>query len=365
MRKKKRNILTKDNKQNNKKAIFISLLIIIFITSIICLSIAYKTTYSKNKYLEYSYNINRNVDYKVNLYENDFIENEYLVKGETYVSDLVKNIESNLSYDFTCSKKIDLKYTYNITATIIGDYQSSSGPESSKIFEKDYIIEDEKTFFKANSSNFKIDENINLDFPQYNTIISEFKKDLKISLNAYVKLTMDVKVTTIDENGLEKLLDTSSIIMNVPLNKQAFNITTDYKSNEAIDVFKATSNEEDNIFLYVSFILLLLDIILLIFNFKNLKSNSKLKSKYKSDLKKILKNYGNIVVEIVNPVKTKLSGVIDVKNFNEMIDLEEELRTPILFYEIPGRNEGWFTIIHQEILYRYVLKENNDTNNTN
>ena len=42
----------------------------------------------------YAYNMYQNLDYKVYLNKNSFIDKEFLPKGESYISDLIKNIKS-------------------------------------------------------------------------------------------------------------------------------------------------------------------------------------------------------------------------------------------------------------------------------
>ena len=46
--------------------------------------------------LLYSYNINQDLDYRVNLYDNSYIESEYLGKNDTYISDLIKEISISI-----------------------------------------------------------------------------------------------------------------------------------------------------------------------------------------------------------------------------------------------------------------------------
>ena len=50
-------------------------------------------------------------------------------------------------------------------------------------------------------------------------------------------------------------------------------------------------------------------------------------------------------------------NVIDVKNFDQMLDVEEELRIPIMFYETKKGTEGELVIVTNEIAYRYILKD--------
>ena len=73
-----------------------------------------------------------------------------------------------------------------------------------------------------------------------------------------------------------------------------------------------------------------------------------------------MKDYGDIIVETTSPVNFNDYQVIHVKNFNEMIDLEEELHVPILYFEPAVGQESWFMLIHDKVLYKYDLKQGDD-----
>ena len=76
---------------------------------------------------------------------------------------------------------------------------------------------------------------------------------------------------------------------------------------------------------------------------------------YAIALNRILKNYGDIVAEIVSPVEIDNLNIIDVKNFDQLLDIEEEIRMPILFYETIPDEQGEFIIICDNMAYRYVI----------
>ena len=102
-----------------------------------------------------------------------------------------------------------------------------------------------------------------------------------------------------------------------------------------------------------------ISISILIYVLRNLFRGVK-KDEYQSQKDKILKEYGDIIVETTSPVNFSDYQVIQVKNFNEMIDLEEELHVPILHFEPAIGEESWFMLIHDKILYKYVLKQGNE-----
>ena len=99
----------------------------------------------------------------------------------------------------------------------------------------------------------------------------------------------------------------------------------------------------------------LISILLFILSFKAL-FNIKPKSSYTKKINKILKNYGQIIVEVENPIKEKSFNVVKVKDFNEMLDLEEELKLPIIFYEDLYNYKAVFTITKESTIYKCIIK---------
>ena len=59
---------------------------------------------------------------------------------------------------------------------------------------------------------------------------------------------------------------------------------------------------------------------------------------------------------MVEPIELEGLQVRNVKNFEQLVDIEVEIRKPIVFYETIPKIEGEFIIIQDDIAYRYVLK---------
>ena len=80
-----------------------------------------------------------------------------------------------------------------------------------------------------------------------------------------------------------------------------------------------------------------------------------IKNDYTVALNRILKSYGDIVAEVVSPIETDYMKIVDVKNFDQLLDIEEEIRMPILFYETIPEEEGEFVILYDNMVYRYII----------
>ena len=79
-------------------------------------------------------------------------------------------------------------------------------------------------------------------------------------------------------------------------------------------------------------------------------------SQYLIEQRKILRGYGDIIAEVTTKPDLLDLKIIEVKNFEDLINIEEELRVPIIFYELSGKDESWFIITSGTQAYRYILK---------
>lgn len=303
----------------------------------------------------YAYNTDKNLTYKVKLYDNSFTDTTEMEENKIYISDLVKNINTNFAYTYSGTDKINLTYSYDIKAKLTGENQSNQTTGTNEVvWEKDYTILD--TVNKTTSRNgFAINENIDIDYPKYKNEVLNFRKKFGMSLSTKLQVVMTVQIDGKYQD--EKINKTDKIVMNIPVGNQSFSITQDYKKHDVKEIREQVKNIEieNKSYTIICLIITFTSIILFIISFKAI-FNVKPKSEYTKKLEKILKNYDQIIVEVENPVREKNCNIALVKSFEEMLDLEEELRIPIIFYENIYNHTAVFTISHNNILYKYVLR---------
>ena len=157
----------KAKKKVLKRWVRISLFLIVLILASIGLRILI-LSYNKPETAEliYSYNINQNLDYKVELYENSYTETNTLDADENYIADLIKNINATFKYNYSGSKIEELNYTYNVKAFVTGEYNIDD--EDEKVLNKEYVIEDDVTETVNDTTNFSVEENVDIDYNFYN-----------------------------------------------------------------------------------------------------------------------------------------------------------------------------------------------------
>ena len=303
----------------------------------------------------YSYQINQSSNYKVQLFDNTFTDEQEMAANKIYIADLTKNINLNLGYTYSGTKKTPLKYTYEITGKLYGENQDSQSGKNNIVWEKNYQLSKKVEKNVKNNSGFAIIENLDIDYQKYQNEVANFKKRFGMALNTKLKIIMNVKVSGKYENN--NINRNDNIILEIPLGIQALSITEDYEKTIAKDYYEKKSSIKliNSGYTKLCITISLVSIVLFILSFKAL-FNIKQKNTYTKKINKILKNYGQIIIEIENPIKEKGFNVVKVKDFNEMLDLEEELKLPIIFYEDLYNYRAIFTITKDNIIYKCIIK---------
>ncbi len=349
-----------EKRERRKLKLWVRVLLLIIIALGLFLPIIgiYKnqTTVEKGKRTKlYSATINKNSDYKVELFDNKFIDGDEMSSDQVYISDLVKNIDLDLYYTYNGTDNSTLKYTYDIKAKLFGENVNNTTGENELVWKKDYTLLEEQDKFITNKTGFNITENINIDYPKYKETVNNFKKQFGMNLTTRLEITMNIKYSgSYNMNRIDK---TDKIVLDIPLGTQAFSINNNYNKKGNYTIYKDNPivKKSGTLLIAICIIIMLITLVLFLLIYKAI-FNVKPKSKYTKELEKILKSYGEVIVEVATPVKSKGYESIQVKNFEEMIDLEEELRIPIILYESIYSHTATFTITHNNTLYKYVLK---------
>lgn len=301
----------------------------------------------------YHYSNIYNVKYAMNIKENRFIEEDTLGMGQTYVTDLLESMDLDINYQYKGSKQENVKYTYDIVATIGASY-TDDGKEY-KVWEKKYPLLEEKS--GETNGDININEKINVDLSKYNKEVNDFKQTMGMSLDAYLNIQLNVKTNTqIEKQNVD---NTYTSDFKVTLGKKITNI--DAKENDINTSQVEKENIEQSGIRVVSVIinLALLLISIAIFYYVSTKTRvaRNIKNEYKLELNRILKSCQDKIVMVSKKIEVEETNVIDVKDFGELIKLSEELYKPILYWNADDEQEAWFCVISSTVTYRFMLKK--------
>lgn len=305
----------------------------------------------------YSYKIEQDNTYDVSIYPNSQYQQYENIIGpnETYPSIIVKDINLKLNYLYNGSLNIPLEYSYEINGTIYGEYKQLNEEKPSVIWQKDYVLLEKETKEISDSNNIIINLDYPINYSNFDKEVTNYKTSIKIPISAY--LLVEFKVNVNGKLDDKEIMDEKITTYKIPLNQQAFSIdeNTDKKSSNSY--FKNSNLDKINYSkLTVGVIFFVSAFIIFITSFKKIFEIKK-KSSYSIKLNKIMKEYGDIIVELASEVKKDGYSIIEVKNFNELVDLEYELRIPITFYEKEEGQYGEFMITNEKNIYLFVLKD--------
>ncbi len=329
-------------------------IILMIFTLILSLGMIYYALNNTNKE-SISYTQNGNVDYKVCLKENNFYSQNCLDKNMSYVSSLIKNVGLTFNYDLNTSEQLNVKTEYEVTAKLV----ISNAENNSKYFEQKYILQDKTSEGISQINNeYKISKNIDIDYDYYNTIASTFKSQYGVETNSYIEVSFQVFHTN-KENQDIRVPSPSPVILNIPLSQKSININMTASGINK----QETQNIESSIFTLNNIICLFIGIIALIVCLisglkiaKMLTLIKEKKNSYDKFIEKILREYDRLIVETSTLPKFNNYFVTKVNSFGELIDVRDNLRLPIMYYEVAKHQKCHLYIIDNKNLYLLTVK---------
>ena len=300
-----------------------------------------------------NYKVNSDIDYKVYLKANNFYDTPYLEKGMVYVASLIDNLDIDYRYNFYVDKKSDIDFNYQVKAKLV----IASQLNNNIFYEKEYDITEEKTNEIIDQNSYVIAENIKIDYGYYNNLANGFRSAYAVNTNSYLEVYLVVNEKA-KESNTYNLENESKVILTVPLSMQELNITLNNKNineeKELVIEHKEGLNSPYSIAIIVILVLLIVFVgyglvkkVLILF------SND---SKYDSYVKKILNGYDRIIVTVKTLPNFDNYNIIKVADFQELVDVRDNLKTPINYFVITEHHKCEFYVFGTNEVYLYVLK---------
>ena len=347
------------SKSKKKSSIYLDYITRVILNSIIfiallCVSLYYAfSSFAIIKSHTVNYSEASDIDYKVYIKENDFYESDYLDKNMSYISTLIKDIDATFNYDFKINEKSNVKFNYDIVGTLL--IQDSTGKNT--FYQKDYTLLEEKEVLMSDDTSYNINENLKIDYGYYNNLANQFRNNFGVSTTSNFIVTMKVTETSDDTLNIN---DTESFSLTIPLSQREVTIKLSQgnpvNNNEVTT--KDTTLEVKNIgSLVFASILLILAIIEGIRFVKKILLLSSEKTKYDDMIAKILKEYDRLIVNTkTGPIIKEDDKVIIVDDFQELLDVRDNLKEPIMYYNIVNHQKCMFYINGNNVIYEYKLK---------
>lgn len=358
---KKKNNKNENETNNSKKTISLkqtikiifNIIMITILFALLMFSLVISIKIKKKETV--SYTEKSNIDYLVLLKDNNFYEERYLEKNMAYVASLIDNIKINYNYVFEADKSSDIEIDYRIVAKLV----IASQYNNNIFFEKEYNLTEEKKEEIKKERQYIINESVLIDYNYYNDLVNKFKSSYAVNTTSNLEVSLYVTEKSKETNSYDLSSQNKSTLI-IPLSEQEISINIQDKNINTQKVIISNSKIViKNIkFLIISIILLVIIIIyIIIFNKIVIKKMIKKPSDYDKYVSRILRGYDRIIVNVKTAPKLENYNVVEVENFQELIDVRDNTKEPIIYYVIVEHQKCIFYVINDNDLYLYIVKE--------
>lgn len=304
------------------------------------------------------YNEVGNIDYKVFLKENNYYKEQYLGKDMQYVASIIKNIVPTFTYEMHSEEKMEYTYNYKVSADLI----ISDPNDNNKVLYKrpSLLVKDTKE--KVTGGSFRVDQEVSINYDEYNNYVNAFKKEYALSVNSKLVLTFNIDVTGKSPALKEDFKKSSKLVIAIPMSEQTINIgidTSDINNSGTLER-NYMSQIKKPVALVLGIIVGLLSLALLYIVIYNFLTNRSKTDVYKATIKSILREYDRAIVssKTADTIDESKYNVIEVPRIEELLDAHDSTGKPILYNEDTENNISTFIIVSDEILYKYrVVKK--------
>lgn len=345
-------ILTIQTKRRNVLTSFVCLISVIFILFLSFLGVYI----NRNKGYFVSYDETSKIDYKVFLKNNEFFNNNYIGTNKQYIASLINYIEADFNYNLSLEEKaVEYKYSYRIDAVV--DVKQ----KGTNLSLYNNTIEILKTIERStNLKKLTIDENVKIDYNLYNDLIKKFINIYELeNTESTLTINMYINVMGSCEEFVENKEKESVMSLEIPLTTKTMSI--DISDNLIVSENNLMQCKSDYAYNYIFIILCaflaLMGVCLTVSTFKYLIDTRTAEDLYERELKKILNNYGSYIQTLGTDFEFSKYQLLKVETFNDMLEIRDTIRQPILMKQNPNKTGAYFVIpSNTKILYVYRLK---------
>ena len=284
-------------------------------------------------------------NYKIYLKDNNYYKQDYLDKDMSYIANLIDYISINYNYKFISDTELNGEYYYKIVANL-----EIRNPKNNSLFyiEK-HNLSEEKNYLIKNEKEYEINETVDINYDYYNAIANNFESSYGVDTES--KLTVGLELHRKIDGTLVSNSDINSddkINLIIPLSEKTINLKSEplAMKNRNVIVSLNRYKIDDTKYLIFAVLFLVLALIAFIYITKKImpKGNA-----YDKMLRKILRQYDRLIVNVNTKPNFKSSNTIEVNSFYELLDAKDNIHNAIFYYEV----------IPHQLCYFYINSDNN------
>ncbi len=341
-------------RKNREKWIFVQAVVVIVLTLAVLISAIVSVQLESRYYIGYTEG--GSIDYNVFLKDNEFYEEEFLGKDQSYVASLIDRIIADYSYEIDMdTDDVNYRYSYTIKSRLeIIDTTSNVA-----IFNPEKELVSVQNQSQSSSSKLRINEIVVINYDEYNDVANKFLETYDLtSMKSSIVVTLEVDVLSDCSAFAGSAVDTYTSELRIPLTTQTVNIKmTSAVPGDQSKMIACTRGAGSEAFKTTAIVLGVVDVlmILLLVAFAYLTRTPDVT--YTARVKKTLAQYKSYIQKINNLFEIQSYQLIMVDTFDEMLEIRDTIQAPILMYENEDKTCTKFIIpTDSKLLYMYQIQ---------
>ncbi len=343
-----------DYKRKRKGRIALQALVLVLVLAIAVGTALSYYHLSKTSYI--SYRESGGADYRVQLKENDFYEQEWQESGKAYVASLVQSIAADFSYRLAMdARDVAYAYTYRVDAQLEIANKLTGAP----IYQSVRTLAEEQSHLQSSSEDLVIEQSVLVDYSYYNGEAERFIKtyqlpDTASTLILQMHVSVEGNCNSFEESSRNDYVQT----IRVPLTKETVEINmTSTVPNADSRVLACSSATDPAGYLWTCVacfsLAVLLAIVLVVYVFKTRNHDIN----YALRVRRIVSAYRSFIQQINNDFDLSLYQTVAVNSFPEMLGIRDTIGAPVLMYENEDKTCTHFYIpTATDLLYVFEVR---------
>lgn len=197
-----------------------------------------------------------------------------------------------------------------------------------------------------------VEPTVAIPLPEYRQEIEKLRTALALPISSEVVVTFTMRVTGIIEGT--SFTDTKVSTVMVPLDQQIYQPKLTYEKTDAQQVQSQALQENQNVShrmqLMIAAVIALAGAAAIVYGLRK----QIFKTAYQRELDRIYRYHDGIIIRASQAANLTKKNVVPVLSFDDMLNLEEELKTPIVAAPA-GSTATKFMIVHSDVVYVYTL----------
>lgn len=300
----------------------------------------------------YNYTVNQSMQSTVNYFNSSFYDKGPGATNTAYVGDLTDTIEAQMTYNFKASRAADLTTMYSVTATIKEKFATGSdGKQVANVWSKEFPLL-KPVVAQQTDQEISFSPRVSIPYAEYRQMADQIKTSLALPSTAEMTVAFTYHISgTVDGVRFDEVRVST---LSAPLDQPVYTLEQKFEKDDKKTVASKAAKTGKSYAVLAerisSAVAIMLGMAAIVLGLRR----QIFKSPYQRELEKIYRYHDGLIIKASARTDLTNKTIVPVESFDDILNLEEELKVPILASPVGG-TATYFMIVHGDIVYRYTL----------